>query len=442
MKSLVAVAVLALVQPLAGPLAARADDSIRVGGTNPGIRILNSTSAPRIIMWDEDTSAGMSFEVTESETSWSFGLAGELNLTTGGDDVQIRTFNNASLDLMSAGVSHRFFVDYGGNFDDGESFSWWQDNAILGPTQLMNLDDAQLQIAGTLQENSGFDLAESFLKVGEIEPEELVAVVPGRPRAVRRATGAPGEILIGPVSRKPGILMGGGAFSVEALEAQWGEEVAREYESRVDELQARVLSQDRELAEEQRRLDAEASDAQGSRSGGPVPMQACEAHRACRPGPALPARLAARALAEARRDLAARLERRTLQEFFGDRFVSIALAGRVRVKADASHAPIRPGDPLTASPGAGVAMKASQPGPVVGTALEGLAASRGSIEMLVHRGWYGGATTRLAASPSGCPPDADARVAALGQRVAALEAVLGALAQGPARRTSAAVATR
>lgn len=442
MRSLAAAAVVILVQPLASPLAVHADDVLRVGGTDPGIQILNNTSAPRIIMWDEEISAGMSFEVTESETSWTLGLAGELNLPSSANDVQIRTFNNNSLDLMSAGLSHRFFVDSGGNFEDGESFSWWQDNAVLGPTQLMNLDDTQLQIAGTLQENSGFDLAESFLKLGEIEPGELVAVVAGRPRTVRRASGRRDEILLGPVSREPGVLMGGGAFSVEALETHWGEEVAREYESRAHELRARLLSQDATLAREQRRLGSVADYLQDLQSRGPGSALACEAHRACRPVPTLPPQLAARTLAEARLELEARLDRRALQEFFEDRFVSVALAGRVRVKADASYGEIRPGDRLTASPAAGIAMKASQAGPVVGTALEGLSTGRGSIEMLVHRGWYGGSTTRLASSLGGCTPDGDARVAALGRRVAVLEAALAALAGAPAMRADVAVAGR
>lgn len=47
---------------------------------------------------------------------------------------------------------------------------------------------------------------------------------------------------------------------------------------------------------------------------------------------------------------------------------------------------------------AGVARRADRSGPVVGTALEGLDRGRGSILMLVHRGWVAAARAgRLAA---------------------------------------------
>jgi hypothetical protein len=73
-----------------------------------------------------------------------------------------------------------------------------------------------------------------------------------------------------------------------------------------------------------------------------------------------------------------------------DRFLAVnaavALAGTVRVKADASYGAIRAGDLLSASPTPGHAMRAPDPAPqgaVVGKALEPLVAGQGTITMLV-----------------------------------------------------------
>ena len=68
--------------------------------------------------------------------------------------------------------------------------------------------------------------------------------------------------------------------------------------------------------------------------------------------------------------------------------MDVALAGRVPVKVDSSFGEIQVGDLLAPSPVPGVAMKASGPGPVIGTALEGFSAGRGKITALIHRGHY------------------------------------------------------
>jgi hypothetical protein len=118
------------------------------------------------------------------------------------------------------------------------------------------------------------------------------------------------------------------------------------------------------------------------------------------------------------------------------RFASVALAGRVPVKADAGFGAIEAGDLLTVSPTPGLAMKAAEAGPVVGTALEDLASGRGTIQMLVHRGWYGGRGIDLASGSRprsrACAVEAggvstvsrDVRVRELEERVRRLEALL------------------
>lgn len=67
--------------------------------------------------------------------------------------------------------------------------------------------------------------------------------------------------------------------------------------------------------------------------------------------------------------------------------VPVALSGRVYVLADASIAPIEPGDLLTTSAAPGYAMKAVDParaqGAVLGKAMTGLASGRGQVLVLV-----------------------------------------------------------
>ena len=55
-------------------------------------------------------------------------------------------------------------------------------------------------------------------------------------------------------------------------------------------------------------------------------------------------------------ELEEQVEDAKLRSFFESRFVPVALAGRVPVKADARYGAIAIGDPLTASPTPGVAI--------------------------------------------------------------------------------------
>jgi hypothetical protein len=67
----------------------------------------------------------------------------------------------------------------------------------------------------------------------------------------------------------------------------------------------------------------------------------------------------------------------------------IALAGRVPVKVSGENGNISPGDPLTSSSTAGVAMKATKSGPIIGKALEAYGGSGvGKIMVFVSTGWY------------------------------------------------------
>ncbi len=77
----------------------------------------------------------------------------------------------------------------------------------------------------------------------------------------------------------------------------------------------------------------------------------------------------------------------------------LALAGRVPVKVNLENGVIKTGDPITSSSIAGVGMKATQAGRVIGIALEDYSASsQGSITVFVNPSWYTG--TALAADGS------------------------------------------
>jgi hypothetical protein len=70
----------------------------------------------------------------------------------------------------------------------------------------------------------------------------------------------------------------------------------------------------------------------------------------------------------------------------------IALSGRVPALVSTANGAVAIGDPLTTSSAPGVLMKATQPGPVVGYALEELSADTGSISVFVRATYFDGAT--------------------------------------------------
>ena len=127
-----------------------------------------------------------------------------------------------------------------------------------------------------------------------------------------------------------------------------------------------------------------------------------------------------------------------MQRFFEKRFASVALAGRVPVSVDATFGRISPGDCLTSSPMPGVAMRATQPGPIIGTALEGLEQGRGQILMFVHRGWYGGEGVNITDTRFKQPSRDETReIAALRARLCQLEKRIERLAPERTIRSAA-----
>ncbi|MFZ2681735.1 MAG: hypothetical protein WAZ14_01420 [Patescibacteria group bacterium] len=68
----------------------------------------------------------------------------------------------------------------------------------------------------------------------------------------------------------------------------------------------------------------------------------------------------------------------------------IALSGRVPTKVNTQNGSIAIGDPLTTSSTPGVAMKATQPGPIVGYALQNFSGTNGMISVFIRASYYDG----------------------------------------------------
>jgi len=92
-----------------------------------------------------------------------------------------------------------------------------------------------------------------------------------------------------------------------------------------------------------------------------------------------------------------------------DNYLPIALIGRVPVKVSTENGSIQPGDYLTSSTKPGVAMKATEAGPVIGKALEAYNNSNpdiiGSVILFINIGWYGGEVSEIAINPDGTVDD-------------------------------------
>ncbi len=235
-------------------------------------------------------------------------------------------------------------------FDDDDTFlsvdraSWWHHGGpgSVDGRRLAEIDEiGNMFLRGTLSESQFGDLAESFLASGPIQPGELVSVSERSPETVRRSVGAGDQGLLGVVSTAPGILLRGAPLDVAMLERVWGRELRDAFLADRSRLREQVLVR----------------------------------------YPATAAEMPDRAAAEAR------LDELALQAFWRERSVPVALAGRVPVQVDSRFGAIRAGDPIGPSPIPGVGARASVPGPIVGTALEPFDAGRGSIQVLVHRGF-------------------------------------------------------
>jgi len=278
-----------------------------------------------------------------------------------------------------------FMMDEDNNSASADVFEWFHNGSTATASKLAELEPSgDLEIAGTLFTNFAFDVAEMFLAGEALEPGDVVSIDPARASAVLRSSGEHDRTVIGVASTEPAVVLGGTIFGVEGLEA-WGTDVRDEFLREEAALIEASVASAPELATlhselQSLRASIEASVATASEAGGALERGA--ASPADGEGP--PA-LEATARAEELRDA---LRSAVLERFVARRFVPVTLSGRVPVKVDGSYGEIAPGDLLAPSPVPGVAMKASRPGPIIGTALESFTGSRGRVLAFIHRGHY------------------------------------------------------
>jgi hypothetical protein len=246
----------------------------------------------------------------------------------------------------------QFMIDRN-NDDAAVTFSWYHHGTTVNANKLADLSETgALRLRGNISQSVAFDIAESFFTSETVEPGSLVRIDPRRSDTVRLTTGETDALVIGVVSTKPGFLLGGAAFDSDALGETWGEAIKARFSQERAELKKELLET--------------------------YPALRAPIERASAPGfdP------------KKKADIGAELEGHLLELFHQRHFAPIALSGRVPVKVDPRFGEIRPGDLLAPSPIPGVAMKATKPGPTIGTALEGCDQKPGKVLTFIHRGNY------------------------------------------------------
>ena len=359
----------------------------------------------------------------------SFVLSDDLRFVDVAGFSSAQITSDGGLGLETDSTLMYFLLDADNDDDAGtfaHLFTWYNNNTTSG-SRAMELRSTgpspnlgNLTIAGSLTQD-GFDLAEMFLAAETIQPGVLVAVDGSRPDAVRPARAGDGGRILGIVATKPGVILGGAAFSVDALRRQWGDDLADEFERERPALEAEVYAEHAGLRDEAAHLVSPGAFAQHLERRLDEPTRAIPttSDDGTDVGPALPARPLLHeseleeAYAEAFVQHETNLFDAVLERFQERRFARVALSGRVPVQVDATFGSIEAGDPLTASPLPGVAMKAAGPGWIVGTALEAMPSGSGTILAFVNRHWYGG--------------DEPGRLASLEADLAELRGVLAAM---------------
>ena len=274
----------------------------------------------------------------------------------------------------------RLYADFDNDTATTEAVTLYNNGGASGNRIALFGPFGTLQIAGTLSENVGFDLAESYLAGETLRPGELVRVAPSSARTVLRGAGS-GPDVIGVVSTRPGIVMGGAPFSVGKLREVWGDEVADLFEAQRPELETAVLAEDNGLAA---RLEMVSNPPRLSPSG---PNDDGDSEDS-----------------SDFETVVGDLETAVIRRFFELNVVPVALSGRAPVLVDSSYGTIVPGDRLAPSPVPGVAMRAHEAGPVIGIALESFDGGQGPVMAFIQRGWYGGEALEradLTAGPGG-----------------------------------------
>jgi hypothetical protein len=347
-------------------------------------------------LWDQDGYVEV-FSISNSTFSWSPGNTGAKSLNVDSDD----DFN-----IRVGGEFFNIFLDPDADTAQSDVMRIYVNGSAL-TDRIFQMDfSGNVEIDGVLTENFAFDLAEAFWMSEPLTAGEVVAVDPMRPNAVTRATGHQDRGVLGVVSTRPGIVMGGGAFSESDLERNWGSEVTAQFRAEREVLKAKALAQSDVLQKLQLKVQTQKTAGAGS----------------LKPEDEERLKIAA---AEEELRLKQELEAAALDLFFEEHFVQIALAGRVPVKVEPGSV-IGVGDYLAASAVPGLAAKATGEGPVIGIALEEHLGDGGEIMMFVQRGWVGQTESResVTASHSDELDRLRTENARLEERIIALEAAV------------------
>jgi hypothetical protein len=326
-------------------------------------------------------------------------LYGDYAVPTESSAVLFGELDGTSIWIRTRGPSVIFAADTDNDTASTSVFDWRNDGAYSDDRVMELTSGGNLRIGGALSEGYSFDVAEAFIAGEALEPGDLVRVSSSSPPTVVRTAGALDPAVLGVISTKPGVILGGGAFSETGLAEAWGEEVAQRFRDEKEELVASALEADPDLASRLAAAEREVERQLATKRTMSDAIPAGETERRA-------------ALRERVATLRSAVEGAALDLFFERRFVPVALAGRVPVSVEATEAAIVPGDLLAPGPTPGVAVKATKAGPIVGTALEGHSGGRAKVLTLVHRGWYtpaGEATTT--ASPTQSPPESPTPVA-------------------------------
>ena len=273
-----------------------------------------------------------------------FYVAGDLEAQTYWGDTfesSTGTFNlNGNDNRFNTAGQHRVMID-SDNSTTGNFVGWYHDGVYNTSNQIARMEESgNFKIRGVLSENVAFDIAESFLAAETLEPGDLVRIVTGQTNSVRKTTGMNDRSVIGVVSSRPGILLGSAPFDVDGLRQTWGDTMTEDFLSHLPDLEAALKNLYPEMA----------------------------GHRDDLVGLAL-------------------------EEYWSQNVAPIALSGRAPVKVDGSNGPIQIGDYLAPGSTPGVAVKATEPGPIIGTALEAFSGTTGTVMTFVHRGHFSGRET-------------------------------------------------
>ncbi|MGD9613559.1 MAG: hypothetical protein AB7V22_11745 [Kiritimatiellia bacterium] len=276
--------------------------------------------------------------------------------------------SGADLILATTGDQVKFVADSDNNTVQIPAFAWYN-NGTAAANRLMELvsNSGQLRIKGVLTQNSGFDLAEAYWKSdAAIESGDVVCIDPEQPNAVVLARAANDRAVIGVASTDPGLIMGGGAFTVENLAELWGDDVAALFAAEQKGVEKSLLASDPYFLGRAAQMDAmKSAMAKNARSKDAAAAKGGYDSEA--------------------QQLAGDLESAALEAFCRENLALVAMAGRVPVKVVAAGGAIRVGDLLVASATPGKAMSADHPAPgtVIGKALESFDAGDGTIMMMV-----------------------------------------------------------